>query len=123
MLIAAVAAPTGTCIAARTWWLFRESKLLSAAAWAHGYLCVLGAFSLRWFWFPPVSELKWGGYLAISGLMLMMLASWIWPTRARHDLEDKRVVPNRFQLSLRQIVVAVAVCAIALTYWRNLANQ
>jgi len=52
-----------------------------------------------------------------------MLASWIWPTRARHDLEDKRVVPNRFQLSLRQIVVAVAVCAIALTYWRNLANQ
>lgn len=118
MLTAAVAAPTGTCVAARAWWLCRDGRLLSAAAWGQGYLAVLGAFSLRWFWFPPVSQLRWGGYLAIGGLTLMMMASWTWPLRAKHDLMDRRIVAQRFQISIFQTVLAVTLCAIALTYWR-----
>lgn len=118
MMTAAVAAPTGTCVIARVWWLYRDGRLLSAAAWGQGYLSVLGAFSLRWFWFPPVSQLRWGGYLAIGGLLLMMVASWTWPLRAKHDLVDRRIVAQRFQISIFQIVLAVTLSAIALTYWR-----
>ncbi|MGI9474721.1 MAG: hypothetical protein ACR2NZ_24530, partial [Rubripirellula sp.] len=101
----------------------RAGKRLAAAAWGQGYLCVLGAFSLRWFWFPPVNELRWGGILAIAGMLMMMMSSWLWPIRARHDLEDTRLFAKRFQVSVLQAVVAVTLCAVAMAYWLVLEGQ
>jgi hypothetical protein len=118
MLIAAIIAPIAACVAARMFWLYRAGEITAAASWGQSLLCVLAAFSLRWFWYPPIKLLLWGGFVAIGSAILMMLASWTWMTRARYDLYDRSSEPIPFQVSLRQIIVAVAVVAIALTYWR-----
>jgi hypothetical protein len=57
---------------------------------------------------------------ALSNLVAiaMMLASWTWTTRARYDLYDRSADPLPFQVSLRQMIIAVTVIAVALTYWR-----
>ena len=122
MTIAAIVAPSGTCVAARIHWLVSESKFLQAATWGQGYLCVLSVFSLRWFWVPSISELRWGGYLAITGFLLMLVASWTWPTRAKHDLVDTHAIAKPFQMSILQIASAIMLSAFAITYWQLLAN-
>lgn len=118
MIMAAIIAPIGACVAARMFWLARDGRITAAAGWGQGLLCVLAAFSLRWFWHPPIKQLLWGGVAAIAAAILMMLASWTWTTRARYDLYDRSVQPEPFQVSLRQIIIAVGIVAIALTYWR-----
>ena len=118
MTIAAITAPLGTAVGARMLWLYRAEKITAAASWGQGLLCVLAAFSLRWFWFPPVTRLLWGGVLSIAAAILMMFASWTWTTRARYDLIDRSTDPLPFQISLRQIIIGVTLTAIALTYWR-----
>jgi hypothetical protein len=122
MGIAAVVAPIGTCVIARVFWLYRDGQTAAAAAWGQGLLCVLAVFSLRWFWFPPIIRMLWGGILSIASAILMMLASWSWVTRSRHDLWDRSVEPAPFQVSLRQLIVAISLTAVALTYWRTLGH-
>ena len=123
MAIAVTAVPAGTCVALRMIWLCRSGRVAAAAAWGQGFLCVLAAFSLRWFWFPPITRLLWGGVLSIGSTMLMMFASWYWITRARHDLYDRSLKPLPFQISLRQMIIAITLTAIALTYWSALGSQ
>lgn len=118
MIMAALIAPIGACVAARMLSLSTAGEITAAATWAQGLLCVLAAFSLRWFWYPAVKQLHWGAVAAIFAAILMMLASWTWTTRARYDLVDRSVQPLPFQISIRQVIVAVGVVAIALTYWR-----
>lgn len=118
MLLAVMILPAGGCVAARVLWLYRAGKIVAAATWAQGMVCVLAAFSLRWFWFPPVTRLLWGGILTIACCCLMMVSSWCWINRARHDLFDRSSAPPPFQISLRQVVWAITLVAIALTYWR-----
>ncbi len=123
MATAAIVWPTATCVGARMWWLYRRGDVMAAATWGHGMFCVLAAFSLRWFWFPPITRIVWGGYLAIASALCMMLASWTWTTRARYDLYDRSTAPAAFQISLRQIVIGIALTAVALTYWRVLGKR
>jgi hypothetical protein len=118
MTIAATTTPAAACVAARMLWLCRSGQIAAAAAWGQGLLCVLAAFSLKWFWFPPVKSLLWGGFLSIGSALLMMLASWCWITRARYDLCDRSSRHLPFQVSLRQLLLGISVTAIALTYWR-----
>ena len=120
MLLAVMILPSGGCVAARVLWLYREGKIVAAATWAQGMVCVLAAFSLRWFWFPPVTRLLWGGVFTIASCCLMMVSSWCWVTRARYDLFDRSSSHPPFQISLRQVAWAVSLVAIALTYWRIL---
>ena len=122
MVIAATVVPVGTCVAARMLWLYREGRTTDAAAWGQGFFCVLAIFSLRWFWFPPVSRLLWGGLLSIASAILMMLASWTWGTRSCYDLFDRSVEPVPYQVSMRQLMIAIGLTAIALTYWRTLGH-
>jgi hypothetical protein len=56
--------------------------------------------------------------LSMGSAVVMMLASWTWMTRARYDLFDRSHAPLPFQVSLRQMIIAVALTAIALTYWQ-----
>ena len=123
MAFAVIAIPAGACVAARMIWLYRLGHVAAAAAWGQGLLCVLAAFSLFWFWFPPISRLLWGGVMSIGSTMLMMFASWCWITRARHDLYDRSSKPRPFQVSLLQMILAIALTAIVLTYWRVLGTQ
>ncbi len=123
MTIAVTAIPAGACVAARMLWLYRSGRVSGAAAWGQGLVCVLAAFSLRWFWFPPVSRLLWGGLISIASSLMMMLASWCWIHRARYDLCDRSSPPPPFQVSLQQILVGIALTAIALTYWRLLGSH
>jgi hypothetical protein len=122
MTMAALLAPIGACVALRMLWLYRAGDITAAATWGQGFLCVLAAFSLRWFWFPPIKSLLWGGTVAIGSAIAMMLASWTWTTRARYDLYDRSADPLPFQVSLRQIIIAVTVIAVALTYWRAFSD-
>lgn len=122
MLVAAIIAPFGAIVAARMIWVYRRGDTAAAAMWGQGFLCVLGTFSLRWFWFPPIKVMLWGGFLSICCLILMMMASWTWPTRAHHDLLDRSVAVKVFQISLRRIILAITAVAIALTYWKAFAN-
>ena len=122
MAMVAIVVPIGACVVARMVWLYRSDQMLAAATWGQGLLCVLAVFSLRWFWFPPVSRLLWGGTLSIVASTLMMLASWTWVTRTGRDLCDRSIDPAPFQLSLRQIILGVTLTAIALTYWRVIAT-
>ena len=123
MAFAVTAVPAGACVAARMVWLCRMGQVSAAAAWGQGLLCLLAAFSMRWFWFPPIARLLWGGMMSIGSTMLMMFASWCWITRARYDLYDRSSKPRPFQVSLRQIILAISLTAIALTYWRILGAQ
>ena len=118
MIIGATTFPFGTFVAARMYWLCRRGEVLAAAQWGQGWWCVMAVFSLRWYWFPPVNRLAWGGVLAIVAALLMMFASWTWPLRARHDLSDREVQPEPFQVSILQLISAVSLTAVALTYWR-----
>jgi hypothetical protein len=122
MAMAALVAPIVACVVARMVWLYLAGQMIAAATWGQSLLCVLAIFSLRWFWFPPVTRLLWGGMLSITASILMMLASWIWVTRARHDLFDRSIDPVPFQVSLRQIILGITLTAIALTYWRVIAT-
>ncbi len=122
MVIAAMIAPLGTLVAFRMLWLARADEITAAAAWGQGFLCVLAIFSLRWFWFPPVSRMLIGGWFSIGSLLWMMIASWTWFIRARHDLIDRSCPRRPFQISLGQIVAAITMTAIALTYWRQIAG-
>jgi hypothetical protein len=122
MLIAAVVAPAGTFVAARMRWLCRAGSMAAAAAWGQSFLSVLAAFSLRWLWFPPLDRLRWGGMAAIAAAMLLMFASWTWTSRARYDLLDRSDPPLPLQVSLRQMVIAMALVAIALAYWQALVG-
>lgn len=123
MVMAAIIAPIGACVGARMLYLYRSGQITAAASWGQGLLCVLAAFSLRWFWYPPIKHLLWGGVAAIGAAILMMVASWTWMTRSRHDLYDRSSEPLPFQMSLRQLILAVAVVAIALTYWRAFGER
>ena len=118
MSIAAVVAPIAAGVGGRMLWLWRAGDWVAAATWGQSTLCVLGVFSLRWFWFYPVTVLHWGGVLSIISLLLLMLASWTWVSRARHDFRDRSSAPIRFQISLRQIIVAVTAVAVSLAYWQ-----
>ena len=122
MAMAALIAPIGACVVARMVWLYRAGQMIAAATWGQSLLCVLAIFSLRWFWIPPVTRLLWGGMLSITALILMMLASWTWVTRASYDLVDRSIDPVPFQVSLRQIILGITLTAIALTYWRVVAT-
>ena len=122
MAMAATVAPIGACVVARMVWLYRSDQMMGAATWGQSLLCVLAVFSLRWFWFPPVTRLLWGGTLSIAASILMMLASWTWVTRTGHDLFDRSIEPVPFQVSLRQIMLGITLTAIALTYWRAIAT-
>lgn len=121
MLIAAIVAPVAACVIGRMVWLYRSGQVLAAASWGQRLLCVLSVFSLRWFWYPPVTRLLWGGILSIAASLAMMLATWTWVTRARHDLFDRSVAPMPIQVSLREIILGMTLVAIALAYWRVVA--
>lgn len=122
MGIAAVGMPLGMCGGARVWWLYRRDQVASAAAWWHSLICVLAAFSLRWSWFPEVDRMAWGGWLAITAVLFMMIASWIWVPRARFDLLDRGSQPGRIRFTVSQILICVTLSAIALTYWQALEH-
>jgi hypothetical protein len=120
MIIAVIVLPPVTCVATRMVLLSRSGRIAAAAAWGHGLACVLAAFSLKWFWFPPVVRMLWGGCLSIGAALLMMMASWCWTYRARHDLSDRSSPPMRVQVSLVQVIGAITIIAIVLSYWRYL---
>lgn len=122
MAVAAIVAPVGACVFARVTWLWRIGRITAAATWAQSLLCILAMFSLYWFWFPASTHLLWGGGLAIMAALVMMIASWTWESRARHDLYDRSVCPAAYQISLRQIAVAIALAAISLTYWKIISD-
>ena len=123
MLVAALVAPPGTLIALRMMWLLRNGNAAAAAAWGQGFLCVLAVFSLRWLWLVPIDRMLWGGWLSMISAGLMMVASWTWAKRARHDLHDRSNPPLPMQISLLQIVLAITVTAVALTYWITFAGS
>jgi hypothetical protein len=123
MLIAVIVLPPVTCVATRMVWLSRSGRIAAAAAWGHGFACVLAAFSLRWFWFPPVVRMLWGGFLSIGAALLMIMASCCWIYRARHDLSDRSSPPMPVQVSLNQVIWAITIIAIALSYWRYLDSS
>lgn len=123
MVMAAAVLPVGACVLARMVWLYRSGNIVASACWGQAFLCLLAAFSLRWFWFPPITRLLWGGILSIAAMILMMAAAWICGNRAGYDLHDRSSRPPHSQLSLRQLMLAVTFVAIALTYWRVLGTQ
>ena len=123
MIIAVIVLPPVACVATRMVWLSRSGHIAAAAAWGQGLVCVLAAFSLRWFWCPTVVRMLWGGLLSIAAAVLMMLASWCWIYRARYDLSDRSTAPMPMQVSLVQVLGGITITAIALSYWRYLGSS
>ncbi len=118
MEIAAIVVPLATIVALRMLWLCQDGLVTSAAAWGQGFLCVLAIFSLAWLGVSPDSQWLVGRWIAIGSAAAMMLASWTWITRARHDLLDREMPADPFQMSIQQLVAAITITAVALTYWR-----
>ncbi|EMI16184.1 membrane protein [Rhodopirellula maiorica SM1] len=123
MVIATFVVPSATLVAIRVTWLWIDGRKLAAATWAQSYLCVLAIFSLRWFWILPIKQMLYGGVLSMIAAAAVMIASWTWPCWIEHDLSDRNHPAERFQLSLKQIVLGMLVIAIAMTYWQFMARQ
>jgi hypothetical protein len=121
--IAVIVLPSAAYVAMRILAFCRDRRWVAAATWAHGLVCVWSVFSLRWFWFPPISYLRWGGVLSIIAAVLMMLASWTWTVRGEYDLVDRCREQTPYQISLRQIIFAVTLTAIGLAYWRAIGSS
>ncbi|WP_442511072.1 hypothetical protein SH528x_002735 [Novipirellula sp. SH528] len=123
MVIATFVVPSATLVAIRVTWLWFDSQKIAAATWAQSYLCILAIFSLRWFWMLPIKQMLYGGVLSMIGAAAVMIASWSWPSWIEHDLSDRNQPAQRFQLSLKQIILGMLVIAIAMTYWQFMARQ
>ena len=117
MILAAIVVPCGTLIALRMWWLWTNQDPANAAAWGQGFLCVLAIFTLHWFYESANTRWMWGSWLSIAATASLLIASWTWPTRATYDLSDRKCEPQAFRITLRQLIAAAAVCAVAMTYW------
>lgn len=118
MWSAVLAAPLTAYVVMRAMSLYRNGRVLAAAAWGQSLLCILAVFTMRWLWFPAAEEFRWGSIVSVLAATLMMLASWTWEVRAEYDLTDRAAPHRTYQISIRQLVWAVALVAIGLTYWR-----
>lgn len=119
---AAVVMPLAMASGPRVWWMYRSGYLGSAAAWCHSLICVLAAFSLRWCWIPDVDQMAWGGWTAIAATLLMMVGSWAWRPRARHDLVDRGTPADPIRFTVAQILLCITLSAIALAFWQALGS-
>lgn len=122
MLIAALVASVGMPVLARVWWLWRTDEFIAVATWGTSFVCVLAMFSLGWFCFPRKIPLLLGGMLSIAAMVLMMLSSWLWIVRLRHDLFDRSAPCRLPNISLRKIMMLVAMIAIFFAYWRAIGQ-
>lgn len=120
MWSAVLAAPFTGYVVIRSMALVQQGRPLAAAAWGQSLLCVLAMFTLRWLWFLPTAGFRWGSVISVLAAAAMMLASWTWEVRAEHDLANCAAPHPVFQVSIRQLVLAVAWIAIGLAYWRLL---
>lgn len=121
--VAVIVLPSAAYVALRTLAFCRDDRWVAAATWAHGLVCIWSVFSLRWFSFPPIFSLRWGGALSIIAAVLMMFASWTWTVRGEYDLVDRCREHIPYQISLRQIIFAVTLTAIGLAYWRAIGSS
>jgi len=123
MVIATFVVPSATLVAIRVTWLWIDDQKIAAATWAQSYLCILAIFSLRWFWMLPIKQMLYGGVLSMIAAAAVMIASWTWPCWIEHDLSDRNHPSQRFQITLKQIILGVLVIAIAMTYWQFMQRQ
>ena len=121
MASGAMVTPLAMFVVLRMFWLYQSGQTAWAAVWGQGFLWVLAVFSLRWFWWPPVDKMLPAGWISIGAAAGMVLASWTWP-RARHDLVDNQCRSEVFQISIRQIAMAITAAAVGSAVWRYLAG-